>query len=1146
MILKSSFKRLVCTLSVFALALAQQLNAQNTPPTAAAPATATASAPAGDSKEVTLFDFEPGGKNSYYDSRNFELVAQHATEGKHAARGELKEKASKFSLQFDFKGGINLGGKWGQFDRFVLDVFVDGGGVNVYTFIRGEEGTDWEHRFNNNVQLRPGANRIEIPTGSIVQQRGQKPMDLAKLNYASVNFTLADPAKAATVFIDNARLLKGTASFQVKKLFSFEEGNQEKIVLEDWPEEFKGKSKLTFVTDRATDGKLAAKIQSVSPSGNIQFTPSQKDQDWTGFDTLMIDVFLAGDNPTQVSGWIRNNPTDDWSHRYNWERMLKPGLNTIKLSIGSMAFPGGRGYVDPSKIALFNLTAGEATIFVDNVRLVKGIEEVPVAGIRKFDFGPPKGAVMPGFTAVSKETAYDKAAGFGWLPKGDFGRDFDVREVLARHRPADDLWRDFCNPSKASFVVDLPNGQYKVHMMLAPPGARVWQKTLEHRTVSAQGKVVFDQKWDAESFKKWEFQWEDVEDLPGDDLWEKYINTACKPVSFDAQVTDGQIKFDFDGHGKPFEVMLCGLVLYPQEQDKQAQKWLAGLDNLRKEQFESLHVEAAAADEPAFKGVTAEHTAAGFVRFIHSPDRNITYKSQPTEQEVAAAGIELSAAPGEYEDGCFGILPLKDGVKVIAAVGELSGLNGAKIAAADIDIQVGRYKALNRDAVYRIEPKYLDKLGKDGLTLKKGITRSFWVIIKTPADAPAGKYSGTITVTADGKDHKVPLSLTVWPIKKLSEPSIPMAMFMTTPVYSHVGLAKDEELKWKAWEEVLRDAREHGMTTSDPIISMPLKRIVDGKAEIDFSQMDRFMELSRKCGYTQTVSGYAISPGFAIRPEVLDDEAKLAARYGVKTYGEIIKAYFAALGEHAKAKNYLPIAFGSDDEYLIHPGKGPERVREFHQILKDNAPGFQFVAYDSIYPDQKPDLIPAYEKMLPAVDTWGAGIHTPKMAELVKKSGSKMWLYNTGMNRFTFGTYMFFANKKYDVSGFVQWIYPNGGTLTSFDHMSFRESHYGVTYPSSRGLRTTAIWERIRAGCDDHRYLQTAWDLIAAAKKSGKNVEIAKELEQNIEKTFARLPFGKPNADAIAGDGKADNPLDPAGMEKFRAMLAEGIIKLQE
>ena len=167
------------------------------------------------------------------------------------------------------------------------------------------------------------------------------------------------------------------------------------------------------------------------------------------------------------------------------------------------------------------------------------------------------------------------------------------------------------------------------------------------------------------------------------------------------------------------------------------------------------------------------------------------------------------------------------------------------------------------------------------------------------------------------------------------------------------------------------------------------------------------------------------------------------------------------------------------------------------------------------------------------------------MAEMTKRAGSRIWLYNTGMNRFAFGSYMVFAHRQWGVQGFFQWVYPSGGTYTDFDLLGHNEAHYGVVYPSTHGLRTTPTWERVRAGCDDHRYLQTAFDLIDRSKKESKGAQQAAALEKLIQGAFAKMTFGKPGADAISGEGKAENPMDPAQMDSFRKSVAEGIVSLQ-
>jgi hypothetical protein len=937
---------------------------------------------------------------------------------------------------------------------------------------------------------------------------------------------------------------QGDGSFEVQRLFSFEDGEKKRYSLGGTAEP-QDKSRVDVVPEHATEGRKALRLESHRELGYVEFQPATTD--WSRFQSLLIDVFNPGDQPVRVHGSFKARSSDPWIRRSDWQRVVRPGPSTIRISLGGMA-TNSRSPFNAATISSFVIGVGRETIYLDNLRLVRGVDEIPVAGMRKFDFGPASSAVMPGFTGVSSGKGYDRASGYGWEARGSFNRDFDIREVLDRHRPCDDLCRDFCTPVKATFVVDLPDGDYQVWLMLGPPGATVYHRTFRHRTVTLQGRTVLDERYDAQTFQPYEFRWEDSEDLPGDDLWKRYIQTAYQPSTWDATVSDGQLRIGFDGHGDGWAVLPAGLVVWPKSSRPQAERWLAELDMRRKEQFDAQHVQTLPPAPSASTAPTTAGQARGYVRFVHSPDRNVEVNSVPLPAEVAATTIDLAAAPGQFEDGCFGVWPLADCGPLTAEIGDLLGPGGVKIPAANLSLQVSRYKALNHDAVYTISPKYLDKLPPAGIEIRKGITRSFWLMVRVPSEAAAGQYRGEIRLALPGgKSDSIAVRLTVWPIK-LSEAEIPIGMFMVGPPALHLALDDGRELYWRAWQEVLKDSREHGMTSIDPLIRMPLVAVREGKAVVDFSDMDCFMELYKSAGFSKAICGYALQTGFHMRPDALDDVEGLggAARFGLKSYGEMVKLYFDAVRRHARQRGWPEIYFGSDDEYLIHPGKGPERLAEYHRILKQNAPGARFLAVDSIFPDEKPELIPLYEKMLPNIDTWGAGLHTPKMARLVKECGSRLWLYNTGMDRFTFGAYMFFCTKRYDVQGFFQWVYNGGGTLGNYDLMSHRESFFGVVYPSRRGLRTTITWERIRAGCDDFRYLQTAWELIAAAKVSGTRLAEAGMLEASIGQAFVRLTFGKTKGvDATAGLGTADNPMTPVGMEAFRRTLGEGIVRLQ-
>jgi hypothetical protein len=1082
---------------------------------------------------VDVFDFSTS-RQPFNGANKFEFVKDHAEPGKLAAKAQL---TAPILCEFAFTPAVKAA-EWPKYDRFVIEAFVEGGGAKAAGLVRDKNSKDWATRHDFELLLKPGRNSLTFPIAALSLKDGKGTLNPAALTWFAINYSSEDNARPATIYLTSARLLKGSSGFEVKVLYSFE-GNDGGTapLLEDWPESFKGKSSLSVVEDHATHEKNALKLESHADAGNVQF--SGFDGDWSGYDALAIDVFNSAEGLTDVGGWIKDDSKAGYWNRYNWTYTLKPGLSTIKIPIGSMSTPEkGQRLLNSSKIAAFNISVGHKTIFIDNIRLVKGSEEIAVAGMKKFDFGPQKSAVMPGFTPICVSDMYNAARGAGWAAGSRFGKDgFDISEILGRHRPPDDLCRDFVDVIDGTFCIDVPNGTYSVWLMLGPPG-NGWRPIFNHRTVYANGKQVVDQKFDAQSFKAHEFAFQDYEDLPDDDLWARYINVLFMPAIFDVEVTNGRLELRFDGHGEPWTAMVNGLVTWPKTQDKDAQRWLANFANLRREQFLAYHVEVPA-ETPRPYTATEEEQKRGYVRFIHLPDDEIQTSTTPTKEQTAIAAVDLAGTPGEFQDGCFGIYPIKDCGITRFSVTDLTG-NGGKIAASAIKLQVTRYKAMNqlvRPSTYSVKPKYIDDIPETGLALKPGVTRSFWVIAHIPENQAPGKYSGQVRVAFDkGQSAEIPLTLEVYPFK-LNDPDFPMGTFCDTPLGEYMKMGTDRTEFWNAWADVLRNSKEHGMTSMDPAVSIQLKSLEGGKAVIDFDDVDHWMELARSLGFKQELNGYAVGTiplkmGYA-------DHDTTAKRFGAASYGELAKAYFDAVREHMTQKNWLPICFCTGDEYLVRKGS-VEKMEEHHRILQTNAPGFHFVPFDTVW-----TLDDASRKMLAQVDTWGASGHTPEMAAAIQKAGRRMWLYNTGMDRFTFGTYMQYARRKYNVSGFFQWIFSGGGTYGHFYLASHCESALGVVYPSTRGLRSTPVWERIRLGANDHRYFDKTFELIQKAKAAGKGQAEAAELDALIEAKFSKINFGKNHIDAAAADGKADNPFKGAELETFRRALAAGICKLE-
>jgi hypothetical protein len=1102
---------------------------------------AASAEPAG---EVELVDFS---KLSPQTAISGDVEYVDGAKGK-AAKAVL---AKPVVIDMTFGKGANYGAHWQEFDQLVFELNIEGAPLTFAGFITDKETSEaakdqkWFKRHNFSFKREPGKHRITFPLGALTREQAKGILDAKTIDHAVFSFASDDPAKPATVVINGARLVKGAGSYEVKVLYSFEGNDIGKFVLEDWPEDLKGSSKTSELGEHASHGNKALKLESGSPAGNVQFFGF--DGDWSNYDTLAIDIFSTATEPHGVGGWIKNDDKAGWWDRHNFSRIIKPGFNSLKFAIGGIATPANiPKLLDTKKIARFNISVDKRTVFIDNVRLIKGVEEVPVAGLQKFDFGPEESALMPGFKKVTPATMLREGQGWGWAEGATFPRRaaFDINEILGRHRPPDDMCRDFVSPLKATFVTKVPNGKYTVWLMQGPPG-NGWGTTFNHRTVVANGITVVDQKFDKESFKKHEFAFQDSEDLPGDDIWEKYINVLFKPSIFEVDVTDGELRLEFDSFSQPWCSMINGMVLWPKTSNEDAVRWLANFNDLRKEQFYAQHFEEIPKPKNTYTPPD-DVKQRGYARFIFDPEEPIAVNHVPSAEQLARNSFDLVAAQDESENFGLGVYPLKDCGTLKLVVSDLKGPGGATIPASDVTPLVARYKAMNqlgRESTYTVAVKYLDTIPAEGIAIKTGVTRAFWLSIRTPENVSPGKYTGQVQLnfSAAGTDV-VNVALEVYPFK-LAEVDFPMGIFCSVPVAQYHLFDPGSEEYWNEWKGILQTAKAHGMTSIDPGITIKLNSYNAGKVDIDFSEADRFMKLAREIGFRQELSGYAINVGIPLKFGHTDFDAA-ARQLGAETYFDLVKAHFSAVNEHAKANNWLPICFSTGDEYIARSGD-PDKMIAHHKILQSAAPGVRFGPCDSVRMGKSPESDAKMLQMLGEVDTWWASMHTPQIAEAIKNGGRRMWMYNTGQNRFIWGAYLTYARKKYDVKGFMQWLFHSGGTYGQFYLGSHNESALGMLYPSTRGFRSTPNWERIHSGCNDHRYFETAYGLMDRAKTAGKGGTEAKALEDMIEGLFSRMTFGNPRADALAAEGKADNPFTPEAIEKFRRTLAEGIIKLQ-
>ena len=187
------------------------------------------------------------------------------------------------------------------------------------------------------------------------------------------------------------------------------------------------------------------------------------------------------------------------------------------------------------------------------------------------------------------------------------------------------------------------------------------------------------------------------------------------------------------------------------------------VDNVRWGTFQGRfkrleYVETAARPEP-----TVSEQERGFIAWGHSPLESVFQVSRPTGR---LERLRTILAKDELEPAAFSVYALRDLAEVSVCVSDLRGPGGAVIPATAADVRAMRY--LDKRVTYSADqyihafPAYLAAL-RAPVAIPADRTQTFQVILRGPADATPGTYTGTLTLGAAGKTQDVPFEVLLLP-----------------------------------------------------------------------------------------------------------------------------------------------------------------------------------------------------------------------------------------------------------------------------------------------------------------------------------------------------------------------------------------------
>ncbi|HUV39510.1 MAG TPA: glycoside hydrolase domain-containing protein, partial [Planctomycetota bacterium] len=611
----------------------------------------------------------------------------------------------------------------------------------------------------------------------------------------------------------------------------------------------------TAVREHATEGGHSMRIES-TPQGypGIAINDRTVLAKFTDYVLLKVDVYNPQDVPVKFGVRVDDAKSNSYGTRYNDDGVVAaPGRSTLELNLTGLTRSMARNFLerdrlDVSQLRLFSIfmhpRKDKQVLYFDNLRL-EGSGLPKVDGLRAFDFGPSKSAVYPGFEQVHERMTWDAERGFGWINPTSFRRLFTP----------DDLGCDFGRGDE--FRVKLPNGSYEVNLQIDVMGEWGGYYHYNWRRLKLNGREVLSETVEPDTFMNERYYLhEDDEDLPGVDVWEKFIAPINQVRRYTAEVTDGMLRLALTSD-HPMGQTMTFMVVYPEAQADAGREWLATLDKVRRERFKNA---MAIGVPPKPENVTppARGRGLGYVFFGRSTAEDIPVTYVPTQPEIGR-GVLMLTARGERAQGQFGIYPLVDVAQTMRlTVSDLKSADGSVIPASAVRLRKVRnfLKRIGPSAEGRILPYILEDF--DTLDVPAGVTRGVWMTVTVPETLAAGTYRGTVKIAVRG--HPVtgsfPVTLEVFPFKLERARSITLSVTGTRAAPWRGWFPGFEEKWWEQADLVMKDLADHGMNAVTGGPGARLKAVENGKPIIDYADMDRWLALAVKHGLTHPGDSY--------------------------------------------------------------------------------------------------------------------------------------------------------------------------------------------------------------------------------------------------------------------------------------------------
>ncbi|WDE95776.1 hypothetical protein PQO03_08615 [Lentisphaera profundi] len=595
-----------------------------------------------------------------------------------------------------------------------------------------------------------------------------------------------------------------------------------------------------FVTQGASSAAVGTGYQ------NLNFKKAGSN-DWSGYEYIALDVYNTSSKIVNFALCVNDIERAPYWNQQNHSSKLAPGWNKLKFNLKSHV--GERGsaklkrYLNLKDVKRFWYGIGigapsEDLFFVDNIRLENGPEKAKsFEGLVLFDFVKDSFWTQQGFTRIETKHSYSKDIGFG----------FDDAKIWQAHDSmyADRLNRDGIFVSKGKFLVDLPDGDYRVELNINHLGywnEHFWNK----RLVKINNETVLDES--VESFEKYLanfLRFKDIEPNQSDNAYDLYLKDVFKPIVHDVQVRNGQLSIEVNSDKSG--ICFNSLIIYPKDKLLEAAKYKATLYELQKNEFMTLnrYIETPKVSES--DQFNEQDFKKGYYFTQVDIDKVLNYRDIPKKMN---SELSLKSANGGRAAASFYLRPLKTDKNVKVTISDLVNAKGDKISAQDDWVRYGvdQYQSLifNHE-VYVLAPRFLKTFPGKGIKFSHDFNRVIWLQVPIDNQKP-GLYKGKISLRVGRHVEQMAFSLEVLPFS-LPSVDLPVGYFGLSSVrLGSITLPGKTEIQQKYRLNTMEELARRGYTTFSEVPGFKFYK-EGGELKLDTKDIDLLMTDAKRLGF---------------------------------------------------------------------------------------------------------------------------------------------------------------------------------------------------------------------------------------------------------------------------------------------------------